>query len=321
MTPTSDPARTLRRVYGLSIASDLNLPELQSVAGVEEPDIVITRGAVPEAEETDPNNLRAYVDGSRDRLWLDIPGTLRMIITNGRSIVYSPYPNVPDDELRLFLLGSGMGALLMQRGHIVVHGNAIMLQELGGAALCVGDSGAGKSTTAIAMMQRGYPILADDVCPISAEGVVPPGMPRAKLWDDTAQHLGIDTAPLERLREGDAKFNLPLGDAHCAQGQPVKAFFWLVPEEVDGVTVTPLSGAEKFTVLRNNIYRPEYLRVLGLEAEYLQRVAHIASTTPVFRVSRPATGFGIDAVTNSILATASDIASRHDTHELTEANP
>ncbi|WP_298469424.1 hypothetical protein [uncultured Erythrobacter sp.] len=321
MTPTSDPARALRRVYGLNIASDLDLPELQSAAFVHDPDVVIEKGAVPEAEEADPNNMRAYVDGSPDRLWLDIPDIVRMTITDGRSIVYSRYPNVPDDELRLFLLGSGMGALLMQRGYIVVHGNAIMLQELGGAVLCVGDSGAGKSTTAIAMMQRGYPILADDVCPISAEGVVPPGMPRAKLWDDTAQQLGIDTAPLERLREGDAKFNLPLGDAHCPQGQPVKAFFWLVPEEVGSVAVTPLSGAEKFTVLRNNIYRPEYLRPLGLEVDYLQRVAHLASTTPVFRVSRPATGFDIDAVTNTILATASDIAPRHDTHELTEANP
>lgn len=319
MTPTTDPARALRRVYGLTVASDLDLPELQSAEGARDPDITITAGVVPHGEITDRRNIRAYINGSPGRLWLDIPGKLRMIIADGRRITYWPYPGVADDELRLFLLGSGMGAALMQRGHIVVHGNAIVLNQLGGAVLCIGDSGAGKSTTAIAMMQRGFRVLADDICPIDHGGIVPPGMPRAKLWQDTAEQLEIDTAPLERLREGDAKFNLPLGCAHCAEGQPVKAVFWLVPEDVEKVTVSPLDGAEKFTVLRNNIYRPEYLRPLGLEPDYLQRVANIASTTPVTRVSRPAAGFDIDGVLDAILAACNEAAPHGDAYELTNA--
>ncbi len=300
MAPRTDPASTLRRVYGLSIASDLDLPELHAIASDDEPDIQITHGAVPDLAETDPNHIRAYVEGKPGHLLLDIPGKLRMQISGGRSITYSRYPAVPDEELRLFLLGSGMGALLMQRGHIVVHGNAIVMEQLGGAAICIGDSGAGKSTTAIAMMQRGHRILADDVCPLTSEGVALSGMPRAKLWEETAQNLSIDTGPLERLRADDAKFNLPLGAAHCTEPQPARIFFELVPGDIDTVSVTPLDGADKFTVLRNNIYRADYLGPLGLEARYLQSVARIASNTPLFRVARPRAGFGISAVLDAI---------------------
>ncbi|MEM8725857.1 MAG: hypothetical protein AAGE86_10090 [Pseudomonadota bacterium] len=320
MISSTDSESTLRRVYDLTIACDLDLPELQATSRGGDPDITIVKGSVPVGEQTDRTLVSAYIDGGPGRLWLDIPEKLRMLVTGGNKITYSPYPGVADEELRLFLLGSGLGAILMQRGHIVVHGNAIVLEQLGGAALCIGDSGAGKSTSAIAMMQRGYPILADDVCPIDAGGLVPPGMPRAKLWQDTAEQLAIDPAPLERLREGDAKFNLPLGSAHCATGQFVRAFFWLAPENVTNVTVSPVHGAEKFTVLRNNIYRPEYLRPLGLEAEYLTRVADIASSTPLFRVSRPATGFDIDGVLDAILAAADEIAKQAETNELTKAD-
>jgi len=309
MKRRTDPASTLRRVYGLSVASDLDLPELRSDTLEGEPDIQIAQGAVRVLSETDPNHIRAYVEGQPGQLLLDIPGKLRMLVSNGRSITYSRYPDVADEELRLFLLGSGMGALLMQRGHIVVHGNAIVLDQLDGAAICVGDSGAGKSTTAIAMMQRGHRILADDVCPLTREGVALSGMPRAKLWEDTARGLKIDTTALERLRVDDAKFNLPLGADHCLDPQPARAFFALVPEEVESVSIRPLMGAEKFTMLRNNIYRADYLGPLGLEAEYLQHVARIASNTPVFRISRPIAGFNVDSVLDAILdATSNHVA-------------
>ena len=319
MKAAIDPEWKRRRFYGLSIASDIDLPELEPSTGSAAPDVTILEGEVREVSEIDPTHIRAFIDGSPGRLRLDLPGKVRILIANGRTITYSRYPGIADDELRLFLLGSAMGALLMQREHVVVHGNAIVFDRSHGASLCIGESGAGKSTTAIGMMQRGHRILADDVCPIDSGGMVPPGMPRAKLWQDTAHRMGIDTDPLARLREGDAKYNLPLGKAHCCVGQPVRAFFWLVPEDVSSVSARLVEGTEKFTVLRNNIYRPEYLRPLGLEAAYLQRVADIASAYPVYRVSRPVEGFDIEGVLDTICAAAAGSAPTGKAEELTKA--
>ncbi|MFZ1741669.1 MAG: hypothetical protein WAT93_02380 [Pontixanthobacter sp.] len=302
MTAARAHARRAFRVYDMNVQSDIFFPELQTLSDNAATDIIIRRGLNRQPEVSDPGNIRTYLDGSTGYLWLNIPEILSMEITDGRSIAYERAPGIEDDEVRLFLLGSGLGAILMQRGHVVIHGNAIVTEKQDGAIMCIGDTGAGKSTTAIAMMQRGLRVLADDVCPLDAQGFVLPGMARAKLWEETARQLGIDTSGLSRIRSTDAKFNLPLGSAHCATPQSVRAFYWLVPDDVADVSIRSVDGAEKFTVLRNNVYRPEYLRPLGLEVDYLRRLALIASNTPVFQILRPKKGFEIDSLLDTILS-------------------
>ena len=291
----------LRSIYGLTVASDIDLPELSVAPAGASPDIVIRRGDVPEVwRETDPRELRAILDGTPEQLWTRVTGSIRMIMREGSEITYALEAGCKEDEARLFLLGSGLGAILMQRGSLVIHGNAITLPGRKDAIVCVGDSGAGKSTTAIAMMQRGYSILADDICPIGPDGRTEPGMPRAKLWLDTAQRLGIDTGPLARIRDGDAKFNLPLGQRYCSERRSIGAFVWLDPHDAGDIRVTEVGGVEKFEVLRNNIYRPEFLALLGREADYLRAIARIAAQTPVYKVSRPRDGFDIDPLLDAI---------------------
>jgi hypothetical protein len=53
-------------------------------------------------------------------------------------------------------------------------------------------------------------------------------------------------------------------------------------------------------VLRNNIYRPEYLVPLKLEGEYLKQVARIAAQAKVYKITRPLAGFDIDPLLDMI---------------------
>ena len=64
-------------------------------------------------------------------------------------------------DIRVFLLGSCLGALLHQRGVLALHASAIETDQ--GAVLFMGDSGMGKSTTLQAFIKRGYKMLADDI--------------------------------------------------------------------------------------------------------------------------------------------------------------
>lgn len=291
----------LRTIYGLTVASDIDLPELSAAQPGASPDIVIRQGAVaPVWQETRTDNLRAFIDGAPQHLWLNFPDTVRMEIRDGCELTYSIHPGGSEDAARLFLLGSGLATILMQRGFVVVHGNVITLPEASDAIVCIGDSGAGKSTTAIAMMQRGYSILADDICPIGPTLQIEPGMPRAKLWDETARLMQIDTSGLRPVRDGDAKFNLPLGDRHCRNPRAIGLFVWLVPGDVSKIECSEVTGVDKFAVLRNNIYRPEYLVPLQLEADYLKQVAQIAGQTRVFSITRPVRGFDIDPLLDMI---------------------
>lgn len=288
-------------IYGLALASDLALPELTPIDRVGDPDLVLRAGDVPPVwEETDPTKLRSFLDGGPQHMWMRIPGTVRMSVRDGFDIAYALEPGGMEDAARLFLLGSGLGAALMQRGYVVIHGNAISLPDRDDAIVCIGDSGVGKSTTAIAMMQRGFAILADDVCPIGPDGRIEPGMPRAKLWQETAAQLSISTDGLAQIREGDAKFNLPLAESHCREARAIHSFVWLVPADVDAVQCSEVTGVEKFTVLRNNLYRPEFLQLFDLEVEHLGQIARIAEGSRVFKVMRPRSGFDIDPLLDAI---------------------
>ena len=90
----------------------------------------------------------------------------RYLVSGGCEIIIEPHPTATEKDVRLFLLGSAMGALLLQRGIWPLHGSAIAGRS--GAALFVGVSGSGKSTLVGAFHQRGFQVLADDVCAITA---------------------------------------------------------------------------------------------------------------------------------------------------------
>ena len=294
-------ARPLRSVFGLTLASEIPLPELREAGPGAPAEITIQHGAVPAVwEMTDPLNVRTFVDGTPEQLWLRVPGVLRMLVRGGSSITFELEGAGRIDAARPFLLGSGLGALLMQRGSTVLHGNAITRDGTRNAIICIGDSGAGKSTTAIAMARRGFSVLADDICPIDAGGWAQPGMPHVKLWDVTAKEFGIDTAPLVPLQTGEAKFYLPLGPHYCPEPRQVSAFIWLVSGETDRVELEEITGAAKFAVLRNNIYRPEYLLPLQLGVVCLEHVSRLAARARVYKIVRPSRGFDLDPVLYTI---------------------
>jgi len=298
------------QVYGLAVASDIALPELAGTQARGAADITIRQGPVAASTGGDPADVATYVRGSWGELWLDIPGALAMRISGGQTIAYRPHPGVHDDELRLFLLGSGLAAVMMQRGFLVLHANAVVPRGSDTAIACIGDSGAGKSTMAVAMMLRGHRCLADDVCPIGDGNAILPGLARAKLWDDSARHLGIDTAPLSRVRPQDAKWNLPLAGHDDAAPARIGLLVQLAASDGGEQTPADITGADRFTVLRNNVFRPQYYATMGIEPQLIGRIAELASTTPMVRLTRPAKGFEIDSQIDKVLALHAAIAER-----------
>ena len=152
-----------------------------------------------------------FLQMGRGDLRLTVSGIGRFRISNAKQIAWQKAnQNIDDQDLRTFLLGSAVGALLIQRGMLVLHGNA--LERDGNAVVCMGHSGAGKSTLAYALMQQGWRLLADDLVAITPDGQVLPGIPRIKLWHDAAEAFGLDPEALPPIRQGINKYLL-LGEA------------------------------------------------------------------------------------------------------------
>ena len=104
-----------------------------------------------------------------------MPEVADYVAHGGATITVDRVVGAHDRDVRLFLLGTMIGAIMMQRGHLVLHGNSVRIG--GSSAVVVGHSGAGKSTLAAEFLSLGLDVLSDDVVPVDAEGRALTGYP------------------------------------------------------------------------------------------------------------------------------------------------
>lgn len=285
-------------LYGLRVSSDLELPEV--LPGVESNvnDLSIRLGDLRGDESATAELRGPFLRAAPDMLNLVVPGVVEMAARNGRNLLYRPFEGIDEASVRLFLLGSGIGAILMQLGHLVLHGNTIEINE--GCIVCVGQSSAGKSTIAAGMLQRGYRILADDISPVDEDGLVVPGLPRIKIWQKSADILGLNTEGMARIRPELSKFNIPLGTSFCDQKRVLKGVVILDQHNDTDVSVQLVSGQEKFRLLRQNVYRSRFVDGMLLKKSYFQQTMNLAANLPVIRINRPKKGNSVESVLDKI---------------------
>jgi hypothetical protein len=233
-------------------------------------------------------------------LWLQVPRVARFLVSEGREILIDPEPGIDEDSVRVFLLGSAFGAVLFQRGLLVLHGNAVRIGDQ--CMVCVGPSGAGKSTLAAGFMRRGYPILADDVVPVDGECRALPGFPRIKLWQDVADELAIDVTDMRRIRPNTHKFNLPVGTAGADEPCPIRWIYILDSDHLEALQIEPILGMQRFRPLHDNTYRVRFLQGMVLKAEHLKLCGQLAGRIRLARLTRPRKGFHLEPMLDCILA-------------------
>lgn len=301
------------RAYGLTFASDIALPELlptQPPGPDRAADVTIRTGPDLAPPAPDPTEAGDMQDGwtpispfaqVRDQgFCLTLPEIAQYTIRDGTTILVRPATGIDAASVRVFLLGSALGALLFQRGLLVLHGNAI---NMGGQAmLCLGPSGAGKSTLAAAFAARGYPVLADDVVAIDGDCAALAGIPRVKLWQDAATRLKIDTGGLARIRPELEKYHLPLDSPPADTALPVRWVYLLSKGNDDRFSLTPITGMARFRVLMTNTYRRRFMEGMALQPTHLARCGQLAGRIHLARSARPQTGFDIDGLADHLLA-------------------
>jgi hypothetical protein len=271
-------------VFGLVIASDIELAELEPAAAGAEPDALVRRGAVA-APEAGPGYSAAG-----DATLLTVPRVARYLISGGREIVVDPDPGASERNVRLFLLGSAFGALLHQRGLLPLHANAIEIE--GRAFAFCGHSGAGKSTMAAWFHDRGHRILADDVCVIGFDeggrALAYPGIPRLRLWREALEASGREADAFARSFDDVDKYDVPTEREAPLRPLPLGAVYLLRKAEEDAAPaeVKRLAGVDAVETLVSNTYRGAYLKTIGRTGEHLSACLRIARAVPLFLAER-----------------------------------
>lgn len=287
--------------HGLTIASAIALPELLPAAGP--PEVVIRYGKTPEAlPHPMIQNGFSQSRGNETLLTLEAVAGARFFVRDGHEIVVEQVQAGSHADLRLFLLGSCLGALLLQRGCMPLHANAIATPK-GAVAFC-GVSGAGKSTLAAAFYQRGYQVLVDDVCAVSVatDGhfAVEAGYPSMKLWADALSKCGEDVATLHRIRRDVDKYHLPLAGAFCHRRQRLHAIYLLQPAPISRPSLAYVNGFKKLRTLQEHVYKVTFAEAQSNWPWVFHRLTALAQQVRVCQVERPMHGFALQALADLV---------------------
>src|SRR5262249_44164130 len=151
-------------------------------------------------EEILAGDVAARLERGDDRFRLHFGDTGTFDISlDGSEIGWTPAPSADESLARSDFLGRVLSIALHASGDLCLHASA---STLGGSAVAfAGAKGRGKSTVAMAVVAAndaragGVKLLSDDTVRITAgePSMVAPGIPSARLWDDTAARLGVET--------------------------------------------------------------------------------------------------------------------------------
>ncbi len=286
------------RVFGLGLRSEIALPGLPDGDG--DADVEIRVGPVAE-QLTEPIRRGVLFELSGSELLLSIAGVGRFLASAGRSVTVDPVPGASDADLRAFLLGSMLGAIAHQRGLLPLHGSAV--QTADGCALFTGPSGAGKSTLVAALCARGHRFLSDDLSVVATDRApvsLFPGIARLKLWHDTLLRLGSDPQRLDRLRPGLDKYDFPIAPAPLAEPHPITRLFGLAIGSAAEPVLTPLLGVDRLNLVRDSVYRPNYLAGPQATQRLFAVGSRLAQQARAFRLERPADPDALDRLADRV---------------------
>lgn len=301
------------RVCGLSVESDFALPEMVQESGKNSsPDVRIRHGAVPAALEGCRHSGPIWQISDRAFL-LIVPGVARFLATDGCDVVIERQSPATDADAAPFLMGTVVGALLHQRGQLVLHASTVMVQGRG-VMLC-GASGAGKSTLAAALCQAGCTFVSDDLTAIRFDGdgapVALPDGRRHRLWLDAAGRLGLADRLGPPVRPHIRKYHVdPLGDRPPGHGQPDSVQLGTIivlreAQQLQQPELTVLEPADAAALLCGEIYRPILARRLGRDADLFRQIALLLGRLRVFRLDRTMDFATLDDTVAAILAQCS----------------
>ena len=286
--------KSVYRAFGLNIDSEIPFLDMPRVEG--HPDVVVQHGKVP-SEIPNAKIKGVRYQAGPGAFLLKVDGIARYYVTKGRRILIERDPGATDEEILLFLMGSAMGALLHQRNILPLHGSSIEVE--GEGVIFVGPSSIGKSTLAGAFHKRGFALLSDDVCAVTAKNGggphIIPGFPRLKLWADALKKLQKGREGLNRVRldQEFEKYFVPFNNV-CDKPTLVRSVFVLATTNTDKFEIVPLKRGDKIDPILDHTYRPRFLEGLGGKKKHFKQFAAVAARAAVIRITRPRKGFRLD---------------------------
>lgn len=301
MTAQPELPEVTRRyqICGLTLASEINLPELVPAVGprqAQEPDIAvrIEDRAAEHAIQTDWFMSLTLPTGETSLACGKEPGGYRLrfpgladfrVELYGRQIACNVLEGIPAETLRHLLLDHVIPRTLSLLGIDALHATAVLTPH--GACAFAGPSGAGKSTLAASFHVAGYPVLCDDCLVLRQVDdaiLATPAYPGVRLGDKAATALFGDLEDAPPLVHHGSKRRV-LTDPHHGKSLPDRTPLARIYNLVDASDadeefgaavgiVEAIPGPEAFMSLVKSAYWLDVTdqRLLARQFDFFERV-------------------------------------------------
>ncbi|RRI01143.1 serine kinase [Mesorhizobium tamadayense] len=298
--------RRFYRAYGLTISSEVALPELQPAVPAA-PDIAIAVRPVDFPKPAAEGGTAFRFEPTRQYLSWQAVGTF--LISDAARIDVDPAPGIDDPLLAFPLLGPVLALTLHQRRLLILHASAVAVG--GRSVIFMGDKGAGKSTTAGAMIRAGHLLLTDDVVALDLSNpsrpIILPGFPQLKLAADAADAIRIEQAEVRpQAHPQIEKVQHRLQDGFSGEAVPAARIYVL--ERGERAAITPLPGAGALPAIIKFSYVTRFGRqalVGDFASTHLGQCAQLAARTGVRRLEVPA---GLERIDEAVALIEHDLA-------------
>ena len=297
-------------IFGLRLGSSGPIPGFVPVQDDLPVDVVVSLGEFPEwlDRSVPPDDQAMYASPylgatgiPSSRVWpIEGGAFLRILYEEGtdcvvdrqgtRIWIWWPAPYTVADMVP-YLQGQLLGLVQRLRGITCLHASAFLVGEF--AIAVTGPGGAGKSSTAAAFLQAGFPVLADDVVPVfEADGkfMVRPAHPRLWLRPDMVESLygSNDALPLLAPSWGKRYIDLNvIGPGYPLEPKPLGAIYVIsgrVDEADDPVVIEPAPRDGLLQLLCNTYVN--HLLNPAMRSQEFAFLSRLRRSVPVLLVHR-----------------------------------
>ncbi|KPL58247.1 hypothetical protein [Rossellomorea vietnamensis] len=292
------------KAFGLTLLSDILMPEL--IPALEDQtrvDITVNiSNGFPLNSPLVNTPFKHIVEGDEVIFYIPEVGSFS-VVQDKKIIVNQINDRVDQGLVRLYILGTCMGIILLKNNILPLHGSAIVIGDK--AYAFIGDSGMGKSTLASAFVKKGYPILTDDIIPISHSRekgyCIIPSYPHQKLWLQSLDNLGMSREHYHSIYGREDKYSIPVKDHFITQPVRVAGIFVLGKTSEFQPIMSEFTKLEGLHALYLQTYRNFLISRFGLLDWHLTLTANMINEIPLYKLERPCSGFSIKQLVSIIL--------------------
>jgi hypothetical protein len=277
-------------VFGIPVFSEIPLPALVKSDGKPSSyqPIQVKMGNAQIPFKVPAKAFRPLCRYNENEFFYEMPEVVSFFVSEGSHITIQPH--IKDMEtVLLFFYSNALAAALYQRNMIPFHASGIVGQN-GKVWLFAAPSRVGKSTTALMLHEKGYPLFTDDVVVFRFEEdrvLAFPSYPMLRIWKNTVAEQAVFAAEqIYKIRPTVEKYGIMIHENYDESPREIAGMVFLGVE--GGQTkIQKLKAMDAFNHLRNNVYRSQWISGMGKQKIQFNHISELARAHSFWHATRP----------------------------------